>query len=137
GGSPCLHVRASGRGDTGANRVWAPLTTGLNGGSTATLRAKVRWLKGAPEVLLRLHGSWLEASTNILTTAALGTPGARNSRAQDNVGPTIVNVSHSPLLPAASQSVVVSAQVSDPDSLAKLQVKYRIDPTTNYSVASM
>jgi hypothetical protein len=137
GGSPCLHVRASGRGDTGANRIWTPLTTAPGAGSTATLRAKVRWLKGSPEILLRLHGSWLEATTNIVTTRALGTPAAPNSRAQENTGPAIANVSHSPLLPAASQALVVSAQVSDSDALAKLQLKYRVDPSTNYTVASM
>ena len=137
GGSGCLHVRASGRGDTGANRIWASLTAGLGGGSTATLRAKVRWLKGSPEILLRLHGSWLEATTNMVTTRALGTPAAPNSRAEANSGPAIVNVSHSPLLPGASQSVVVSAQMSDPDGLAKLQLRYRVDPATNYTVLSM
>lgn len=132
-----LHVRASGRGDTGANRIWTTLTTGLGGGSTATIRAKVRWLKGSPEILLRLHGSWLEATGNILTARNLGTPGAANSRAQANIGPAIVNIMHSPLLPAAAQSIVVSAQVSDPDALARLQLKYRIDPATNYTVGSM
>ena len=137
GGSPCLHIRASGRGDTGANRIWSPLTVGLNSGQNATLRAKVRWLKGSPEVLLRLHGSWLEATTNIVTTRALGTPAAPNSRAQENNGPAIVNVSHSPILPTASQTLVISAQVSDPDGLAKLQLKYRVDPATNYNVVSM
>ena len=79
----------------------APFTAGLNSGSTATIRAKVRWLKGHPEVLLRLHGSWLDATTNILTTLALGTPAAPNSRALENIGPAIVNVSHAPLLPAS------------------------------------
>lgn len=132
-----LHVRASGRGDTGANRVWTPLTASLGGGSTATIRTRVRWLKGSPEILLRLHGSWLEATGNMVATRNLGTPGAANSRALPNTGPAIVNVSHSPLLPTSGQSVVVAAQVADPDSLARLQVKYRVDPATNYTVTSM
>ena len=37
-----------------------PLTTALANGQTATIRAKVRWLRGWPEILLRLRGSFLE-----------------------------------------------------------------------------
>src|ERR1044071_622445 len=58
----CLHVRATGHGDTGANRIRTRLKSALNPGQTVTLRAKVRWLRGWPEILLRLHGNWLEAT---------------------------------------------------------------------------
>ena len=50
----CLHIRASGGGDYLDNRVlsanWSPA---LTAGSTATIRARVRWLRGHPEILLR------------------------------------------------------------------------------------
>ena len=52
----CLHVRAEGDGDTGANRIRVPLTASLPVNSNATLRAKVRWLRGHPEILLRIGG---------------------------------------------------------------------------------
>ena len=137
GNTPCLHLRATGRGDTGANRVWAPLTTALTAGSTATVRARVRWLKGNPEILLRLRGSWLEATANMLTTHSFGTPGAMNSAQVPNAPPTILNVSHSPLLPAGNQTISVSAHVVDSDALARLQLRYRVDPNTNHTVVSM
>ncbi len=137
GGGKCLHIVASGRGDTGANRVRADLTSALSPGATVTLRAKVRWLKGNPEILLRLHGDWLEAYGNIVTARNLGTPGAANSRLIANAGPAIHDVSHSPLIPAAGQAVTVRAQVHDPDSLASLVLKYRVDPGTNVTVVSM
>src|SRR5204863_1533041 len=136
-GGQCLHLRASGRGDTGANRLRADLTSALSPGTTVTLRAKVRWLKGNPEILLRLHGNWLEAYGNILTARNLGTPGASNSRLITNAGPAIHDVSHSPLIPAAGQAVTVRAQVHDPDGLASLVLKYRVDPGTNVTVVSM
>ncbi|MEO8428601.1 MAG: lamin tail domain-containing protein, partial [Verrucomicrobiota bacterium] len=137
GSSKSLHLRASGRGDTGANRIRATLTSSLNSGQTATLRAKVRWLTGNPEILLRLHGNWLEAPGKIITAGNLGTPGARNSRAAGNSGPAISKVTHSPLLPAPNQPVVVKAQVSDPDALASLVLSYRVDPSTNQTAVSM
>ena len=73
GGSGCLHVRATGAGNTGANRVRTALTSALGGGENVTIRAKVRWLKGNPEILFRLKGSWLEATAPVLTAHNLGT----------------------------------------------------------------
>jgi len=61
-GGQCLHLRATGRGDNGANKVRATLAAGLSANQTATIRAKVRWLKGFPEILLRLKGGYLEAT---------------------------------------------------------------------------
>ena len=72
--------RATDRGDT-ANRVFSNLSSALASGSTATLRARVKWLRGAPEFLIRLRGSWLEAFGDTRTTTAFGTPGRANSRA--------------------------------------------------------
>jgi hypothetical protein len=133
----CLHVRATDNGDTGANRIRTTLTAPLSPGHTVTLRAKVRWLAGWPEMLLRLKGNWLEATGNILTAHNLGTPGAPNSRARDNAGPAITEVKHSPVLPAANQVVTVTARVSDADGLAGLFLKYRVDPATNLNVVAM
>ncbi len=137
GGGKCLHVVASGRGDTGANHVRATLNAALSPGDTVTLRAKVRWLKGNPEILLRLHGNWLEAYGNIAGARNLGTPGAANTRAVTNTGPAIHDVCHSPVLPAASQAVTLRAQVGDPDGVASLVLRYRLDPATNYTDVSM
>jgi len=128
----CLHVIASDRGDTGANRIRTVLTQTLPEGSTATLRAKVRWLKGHQELLLRLHGNWLEATGNILTTRDLGSPGTQNTQYRANSGPAIVEVSHWPILPAAFQTVSVVARAEDPDGLSQILLKYRVDPSSNY-----
>jgi hypothetical protein len=135
--SRALHLRATGRGDTGANRVRAQLTSTLPSGTTVTLRAKVRWLKGNPNILLRLRGNYMEAPGYVLTAKNLGTPGARNSVAVTNAGPAITSVAHWPPLPAASQQVLVTARVSDPDGISTLLLKYRIDPSTNLTAISL
>ena len=128
----CLRVVASDRGDTGANRIRTVLTQTLTQGTTATLRAKVRWLKGHPEILLRLHGNWLEATGPTVITRAMGSPGVSNTRYLANAGPAITSVSHWPVLPAAGQAVTVTAQIDDPDALAAVLLKYRLDPDTNF-----
>ncbi|HXJ61845.1 MAG TPA: lamin tail domain-containing protein [Verrucomicrobiae bacterium] len=132
-----LRVRASGDGDCSANRLRASLTATIAGGSTATLRARVRWLRGHPEILLRLRGNWLEATGSLVVPTNLGTPGLPNSRAAANVGPAIYNVTHNPVLPAANQAVVVTARVHDPDGISLARLQYRVDPSPTFITIPM
>jgi hypothetical protein len=97
----------------------------------------VRWLKGRPNLLLRLRGNYHEAPGFTLTTKNLGTPGMANSIVTTNAGPAITDVTHWPALPAANQQVLVTARANDPDGLASMLLKYRIDPATNFITASM
>lgn len=137
GGSQGLCVRASGRCDTGANRLYAPLSTTIPDGSTATIQAKVRWRRGWPEFLLRLHGNYLEAPTRLALPPDLGSPGIANSAATSNAGPAIHHVAHSPVLPVAGQATVVTAQADDPDGLLGLELRYRVDPSPTYTAVTM
>jgi hypothetical protein len=125
GGTGCLHVRASARGDTMGNRALCTITVPSG---QVTLRAQVRWLKGWPEFLLRLHGNHYEAFGRLNIPANLGTPGARNSRAVNNAGPAIAKVVHSPVLPGDNESAVVTARISDMDGLESARLFYRRDP---------
>jgi len=129
--SSALRIRASERGDTAANRIRARMNGGLTNGMIATIRAQARWLRGTPDLLLRLHGNYLEAAGVMPLPRNLGTPGAPNSRAAANTGPAIAAVQHSPLLPVAGQDVTVIAEVEDPDRVAIVTLNYRIDPSTN------
>ncbi len=132
-----LHIRAAARGDTSANRIRGRLTQGVTNGMIATIRADVKWLRGTPEILVRIHGNYLEAAGRMALPSNLGTPGAANSRRVANAGPAIAHVTHSPVLPPPGETIRVSAQVDDPDGLALVSVRYRIDPSTNYSVLPM
>ncbi len=126
--SRSLHVVATDRGDTGANRIYTLLNSPYTTNVTGTISARVKWLHGRPEILFRLRGNHLELPGTLLVPPNLGTPGARNSRWAANVGPAISEVTHSPVVPAANQSVVVTARVHDPDSIASVQLVYRVDP---------
>jgi hypothetical protein len=132
-----LHLRASSRGDIGANKARVPFSSALTAGQTATIRAKVRWLRGWPEILLRLRGSYLEATGRLLTPTNPGTPGALNSRSVANAGPALTEVTHWPVVPAASQPLVIRARVSDPDGVAAVTLRYRLDPSTNLTSVAM
>ncbi|MFT4548954.1 MAG: hypothetical protein ACI9MB_002924 [Verrucomicrobiales bacterium] len=128
GGSNSLRLIATKRGDPGPNRARAPLSQALSSGSRATLRARVRWLAGHPEFLMRLRGNWLEAPGRLEVPSNLGTPGAANSRAVANAGPHIDLVTHRPLLPEADEDINVYAQVGDTDGVGDVTLSYRIDP---------
>lgn len=131
------HVRAVERGDNQVNRIRTPLTASLASGTTATIRAKVRWLRGHPEILFRLRGNWLEAIGTMTLPTNLGTPGARNSRALSPAPPAIVEVAHQPVLPAANQACLVTARVGDPAGTFSVVLRYRLDPSASYANAPM
>jgi hypothetical protein len=134
-GSKCLHVRAGSRGDNQANRILsAPFASPIPPGTTnISIRAKVRWFRGLPEVLLRLHGSATEAFGRMSLPRRLGSPGMANSRKLPNAGPAVYDVHHSPALPAAGQPIVVTARATDPQAVPSFKVRYRVDPTPTYT----
>lgn len=122
------HIRAEERGDNQLNRIRTPLSAAQPAGSTNLIRAKVRWLRGAAEILFRLRGNWTEAAGALELPMNPGTPGARNSRALENGPPAISEVEHFPAVPAANQGVVVTARADDPDGVTSLAMLYRLDP---------
>ena len=132
-----LHLRATSGGDNGANRVESDLASRFSNGQNVVIRAKVRWLRGHPDILLRIRGNPLELSGRMQVPLNLGTPGAVNSRAEANAGPAIASVSHAPILPQAQEAVQVTAQVFDSDGLSNLALHYRSDREEEYQTATM
>ncbi len=135
-GSRCLRVRSSGDGDTGINSIRTAIS-GLANGNTATIRAKVRWQAGWPEVLLRTRGAWIELPARMSVPKNLGTPGLPNSRLVANAGPAIFAVTHQPAVPSANQAVRVTCRVSDPDGVGGVNLRYRVDPATTLTTVAM
>jgi hypothetical protein len=110
-----LRIRATSQGDIGANRIRAPLSSAFALGQTVTLRARARWLRGWPELLLRLRGNSLEAYGRLAVPTNLGTPGAPTPRTQQRRAGHLL-CHYLPAVPAAQKPVVVTARVADPDA---------------------
>ena len=129
--SQSLHVRATGAGTTGPNRIRVPLTAQPSKLKTepATLRARVRWLRGTPNILLRLHGNWMEASGNSLATRNFGTPGAPNSRRISDPAPALSGIRHEPVLPQSREAVRIVAHADSVHGLNQLLLRWRMDPS--------
>ncbi|MEW6155931.1 MAG: lamin tail domain-containing protein [Verrucomicrobiota bacterium] len=136
-GTRCLHVRSLGDGDTANNAIRANLGVTIVDGNTVTIRAKIRWLAGWPEVLLRVRRQGIELPVRMNVPLNLGTPGLPNSRRVTNAGPAIYDVTHSPAVPRANQSVVVTCRASDSDGVAAPRMRFRVDPSTTASTLQM
>lgn len=136
-GNRCLHVRAQGDGDTGINSIRNTLLAAVPQNQNATIRAKVRWLAGWPEVLFRAQGNWIEFPARMEIPKNLGTPGLPNSRRVANAGPAIFDVTHTPALPQANEPVLVTCRVNDPDGIGQVRLLYRQDPTATYTAVVM
>lgn len=141
--SHCLRLRASSGGDNGANRVETKLTgttgaiTNLPPNIAASVRCNLRWLRGHRDVLVRFHGGGLDAPITLPVPSNLGTPGLPNSQLVANAGPAIYDVSHSPVLPAVNEPVLVTARVTDSDGVDQVQLLYRFDPSTTLNPVIM
>lgn len=126
--SRALHLTTTGRGDPHTNRVRSTLAPGdLRAPQEATIRAKVRWLRGHPEVLFRLQGNYIEAFHPMSVPENLGTPGRRNSVWEDNSAPVIQNAQHHPILPTSDDPILVTATIHDRDGIESVILNYRID----------
>ena len=130
-----LRLIASDGGDL-ANLVETTLTEAIPPGATVTLRATCRWVSGNPDLLLGLNGGWLEAAGTLPVPTAVGTPGAPNV-SSGNAGPAITEVSHFPLLPQAGEPIKITARVDDPDGVASVRLRYRIDPSSSTQQITM
>ena len=132
-----LRLESTGGGDTGANRIKINLNTTFSPGQTVTIRANVRWLAGHNDVIFRLRGNYLEAVASMPLPLNLGTPGQRNSVYVSNRGPAIDNVRHYPTLPQAGQPIMITAQACDPDGVAYVALRYRLDPASTVNTIMM
>lgn len=136
-GSRVLRIIAPGDLDAGRNVIHAPLSPALANNLTGTLRARVRWQAGWPEVLFRTRGGGLEMTARLNVPTHLGTPGQANSRRVPNAGPAIYDVTHTPAVPDANQPVVVTARFSDPDGVASASLRFRNGETGSFSSTVM
>lgn len=132
-----LHLRAVDRGDNQVNRVRTKLTSSVRGGTVATIKARARWLRGSPTLLVRIRGNWLEAPCLLNLPASAGTPGSQNSRFQAAARPGIREVTHAPILPAALQAVRVTARISSPAANPVVRINYRLDPAATIKTVAM
>ena len=139
------HARVEPDPDDASNRILRLVTTGgtehmhnhvettLAGGARVIngreyrVSFRAKWVAGSAQLNTRLWFNRL-ARTHVLDTPTRsGTPGSRNSREVDNIGPSFTELSHTPIAPAVGESVLVSVRASDPHRIVQVTLRWSDD----------
>ena len=141
-GNPANHVlrlNASGPHETNHNHAESTFTPDalLSTSTTYEVSFRARWLAGSNQLNTRGYYQRLARTTELPIPTRLGTPGAANSRAIANAGPTISGLTHSPPVPAAGSPVTVSLAAADPDGVASATLHYRLDAAASFTSTPM
>jgi hypothetical protein len=80
---------------------------------------KARWISGSNQVHTRLYFNRLPRTTRVAQPHRSGTPGARNSTAED-LGPTFSQLHHDTAVPRPNEPVPVTISVHDPDGVDRV-----------------
>ena len=137
-GNQCLRVVATGPTENKHNKIE---TTFANSeevviGNSYQIRFRAKWVSGSNQLNTRLYFNYLQ-KTHVLDAAdTWGTPGAINTAALPNAGPSFSNLSHSPVIPDAGEAVTVRIKAEDPDGIAGLTLHYSVNGA-NFESTSM
>ncbi|MDE0830188.1 MAG: CotH kinase family protein, partial [Vicinamibacterales bacterium] len=128
-GNQVLHIVASGGAGIAHNHLESTFVgnTPIQAGQIYEVSFKARWLRGDNRLNVRAFSAKLAGTFALSMPAQAGTPGAANSAAAGNLGPTIAGLRHDPIIPAAGAAVTISADIADPDGLASLVVRTTIN----------
>lgn len=128
-GNHVLRLVATGPTEHMHNHVETTLALGhrITNGRTYRISLRARWQAGSGLINTRLYFNRLARTTALAVPTAPGTPGAINSRAVANLGPTYRDLRHAPAVPQPGQPVEVSVVAADPDGVAGLTLWYAAD----------
>ncbi|MGI9241770.1 MAG: lamin tail domain-containing protein, partial [Verrucomicrobiales bacterium] len=96
---------------------------------------RAKWLSGSNQFHSRLYFNRAARTTLLDVPDGGGTPGVENSRRVANAGPSFSNLSHTPVVPAAGEAVVVTVDAGDPDSISGMAVNYSVNGAAFASTA--
>lgn len=96
------------------------LTEDIDGSETYEISFRARWVSGSNQLHSRLYFNRLPTTTLLPQPETSGTPGAANSRATGNLGPTSRELTIDPVVPEATEPVLVSLDLSDPDGVEEV-----------------
>src|SRR5439155_26753562 len=115
-----LHLIAAGPTEHMHNHAETTLAAGATiiNGREYQISFRAKWLAGSNQLHTRLYFERLAKLTLLDVPGLNGTPGARNSRFESNIGPTFSEFQHRPAVPAPNEPVTISATVGDPDGVA-------------------
>ncbi len=118
-GNNVLHVVATGPTEHMHNHVETTFANGESvvDGTEYEISFRAKWLGASNQLNTRLYFNRVAETTLLPVPSVHGTPGAANSTAVANAGPTYAGLLHSPIVPAAAQPIAVTVTADDPDGM--------------------
>lgn len=128
-GNHVLHLIATGPQEHMHNHIETTLTGGRTvvNGREYEISFRARWLAGNNLLNTRLYFNRCARTTVLPRPTRNGTPGARNSRFEPNIGPTFSHLRHEPVVPEPGQPVTVSVQAQDPQGVAGCELRWSVN----------
>ena len=121
-----LRVVTSGDTEHMHNHVETTLANGaaITNGTDYEISFRAKWIAGCNRLNTRLYFNRLARTFDLAVPSFAGTPGAPNSRARGNLGPTFGSFRHAPVAPAATEPVTVSVVAQDPDGVSTAVLRW-------------
>ena len=131
-GNHVLRLVATGPTEHMHNHAETTLAGGrtIVNGRVYEISFRAKWVSGSPLLNTRLYFNRLAETTRLAQPSGSGTPGTQNTAYVVNVGPTYCDFQHSPVVPAAGQTVSVSVTAEDPDGVSDMTLWYAVNGGT-------
>ena len=126
-GNNILRILATGPTEHMHNQIETTLASAINNGQPYQVSFRARWVTGGNQLHTRGYFNRLPKVNVIDRPANPGTPGAVNSRAVTNAGPTFTGLNHAPAVPAVSAVASVSCTATDPDGISAMTLFYSVN----------
>jgi hypothetical protein len=94
---------------------------------TYAISFRARWVSGNNQLHTRLYFNRLPRTTRVARPTTSGTPGAPNTAASDNLGPTLDDLRQDTAVPVEGQAVAIRVRAADPDGVATVTLWSRED----------
>ena len=141
-GNKVLKVVATGATEHMHNHLETTLKNGatyatLSNTNIYTVSFRARWISGTPRLHSRLYFNRLARTSLLPMPQNNGTPGAQNSRFVAAAGPTFSSLAHTPVLPEVGVPVTIRVAAADPQGVASVALKWRLDGSVSFNSVPM
>ncbi len=128
-GNHVLHLVSTGPQEHMHNHVETTLINNraIANGKEYEISFRAKALAGNNLLNTRLYFNRVARTTALPVPALNGTPGARNSRYESNIGPTFSQFRHEPVIPQPTEPVTVSVAANDPQGVNICQVWWSVN----------
>ncbi|MFT7643359.1 MAG: hypothetical protein ACI9G1_005124, partial [Pirellulaceae bacterium] len=132
-----LHLEATGSAEDRFNHAATTFVGNRSvvNGLDYEVSFRAMWLAGSNQLNSRFYFNRLPHTTLLTVPTNTGTPGAANSVATNNSGPTFDQLQNNPAVPSEGEPTVVSIDVADGDGVSTVELRYSVNESAWQTIA--